>query len=164
MTAGQSFQGLVIILFCIAAWIGIQHLGYVELGVASRMFMDGAFRRMLSVQIHLQQYEDRLAGAQTPEDCWLAINDASREFGFTSVQSRIGGTFFTYGPALSSSHDWEVSVPLGDADFVTLYVPAVATGPNSAVGPFANMLQRALAGRPPALQRSPERTATAGAD
>jgi UDP-GlcNAc:undecaprenyl-phosphate GlcNAc-1-phosphate transferase len=163
MMAGQSFQGLVIILFCVAAWIGIQHLGYVELGVAGRMFINGAFRRMLSVQIHLQQYEKRLAGSQTPEDCWLAINDASHEFGFTVVRSRFGGIPFAFGQELPSSDDWEVSVPLGGADFVTLRVPAVEAGPNHAVGPFANMLQSALSSRRPAFDRRPERTTTAEA-
>ena len=162
MMAGQNFQGLVIILFCVATWIGIQHLGYVELGVAGRMFMDGAFRRMLSVQIHLQQYEDRLSTAQTPEDCWLAINDASREFGFTRVRARIAGTLFVFGPELPSSDDWEVSIPLGGRDYITLHVPNIESSPNTAIGPFANMLQRSLTRSLLNFEQTSERAAAAG--
>src|ERR1700687_4335849 len=33
---------LLIGLFCACTWVGIQHLGYLEFGVAGRMFMDGA--------------------------------------------------------------------------------------------------------------------------
>src|SRR5262249_46286320 len=31
--ATNQFEGLVLVVFCGAAWIGIQHLGYVEFGV-----------------------------------------------------------------------------------------------------------------------------------
>jgi UDP-GlcNAc:undecaprenyl-phosphate/decaprenyl-phosphate GlcNAc-1-phosphate transferase len=148
VTAGQGFQGLVIILFCAAAWIGIQHLGYVELGVASRMFMDGAFRRMLSVQIHLQQYEDRLRAAASSEECWMAIADAANEFGFARVHLRVDGRLFVSGDNLSPSEAWQVLIPLNDRDSVTLFVLATETASNNSIGPFVSMLQRALSTSP----------------
>ena len=56
----NGYSGLVIILFCVAAWIGVQHLGYVEFGMAGRMFIDGAFRRHLNGQLQLQKFEEEL--------------------------------------------------------------------------------------------------------
>src|SRR5579884_4064934 len=32
----QNFAGMVVIIFCIVAWIGVQHLGYIEFGIAGR--------------------------------------------------------------------------------------------------------------------------------
>jgi hypothetical protein len=80
--ASQHFEGLAILLFCAATWIGIQHLGYVEL--AGRMFLEGAFRRMLRAQINLQQYQQLLADAETPQECWAIVETAAREFGLES--------------------------------------------------------------------------------
>jgi len=46
------------------------------------MFMEGAFRRQLSAQIALRSFEQQIAGAQTPEDCWVVIKDAAKGIWF----------------------------------------------------------------------------------
>ncbi len=38
----NQFKGAIIVIFCAAAWIGVQHLGYVEFGVAGRMVLPAA--------------------------------------------------------------------------------------------------------------------------
>src|ERR1700736_4974876 len=38
LTVWAPNVGIVIVLFCACTWIGIQHLGYLEFGVAGRMF------------------------------------------------------------------------------------------------------------------------------
>jgi len=37
LSRGEA-KGLVIVLFCAVAWIGVEHLGYVEFGTAGRCF------------------------------------------------------------------------------------------------------------------------------
>ena len=62
-TVWESNVGLVLVLFCACTWIGIQHLGYLEFGLAGRMFMDGAFRRLLNSHLLLQAFEQDLSTA-----------------------------------------------------------------------------------------------------
>jgi UDP-GlcNAc:undecaprenyl-phosphate GlcNAc-1-phosphate transferase len=145
--ASQHFEALVILLFCAAAWIGIQHLGYVELGVAGRMFLEGAFRRMLSAQINLQQYQQLLAAAVTPQDCWTVIETAAREFGFERVRMELGGCIFEYRREPATSCAWEVSIPLSEFDSVALSVATAETASTSVVAPFVSMLHRDLTAR-----------------
>jgi UDP-GlcNAc:undecaprenyl-phosphate GlcNAc-1-phosphate transferase len=92
--AQDQYRGLIIIVFCTAAWIGVQHLGYVEFGAAGRMFAEGAFRRHLNDQIALRAFEDAMAAAATPEDRWSAICEACRKFGFTRAELRLNGRRF----------------------------------------------------------------------
>ena len=80
-------QGLVILLFCAVAWVGVQHLGYVEFGVARRLVLAGAFRRMLSGHLLLQRFEQSLAAAKTVEDFWGAIREACQSLGFIEVRA-----------------------------------------------------------------------------
>jgi UDP-GlcNAc:undecaprenyl-phosphate GlcNAc-1-phosphate transferase len=161
MMAGRNFQGLVILLFCAAAWIGIQHLGYVELGVAGRMFLDGAFRRMLSAQINLQQYEQRLLAAATPQECWALVEDAAREFGFERVRLQIGGYVFGCGSEQPPRLAWQFQIPLSHRDFIELSASTGDASPAGVVGPFGAMLHRALSSKLSTFE-VPEKAAAAG--
>ena len=82
MMASTSTSGIVLIVFCAVTWIGIQHLGYVEFGTAGRMFMEGAFRRQLSSQVAIQDFEQKLNAANNPTECWHVIEEACRDLGF----------------------------------------------------------------------------------
>ena len=73
--AQDQFKGAIIVLFCAAAWMGVQHLGYVEFGTVGRMFMDGAFRRHLNAQLSLQSFEQLVRVASSPEECWILIRE-----------------------------------------------------------------------------------------
>src|SRR2546423_12074904 len=43
----DRYSGMVIVVFCAAAWIGIQNLGYSEFGTARQLLAQGTFRRIL---------------------------------------------------------------------------------------------------------------------
>ncbi len=161
MMAGQSFEGLILVLFCAATWIGIQHLGYVELGVAGRMFLDGAFRRMLSAQTNLQQYEEILGSADTPQACWSAIESAAREFGFERVRMELGGCVFEYCGETTALRVWEISIPLSEFDHVALFSSFSETSSSTVVAPFASMVHRALCPKASSFRTRPSKTAAA---
>ena len=110
----SQYAGLVIVLFCAATWIGVQHLGYTEFGVAGRMFLDGAFRRNLNAQIALDAFDARLAAAPSPEACWDAVRAAFREFGFTHAELDLAG-FSSEDPVLGDLEGaWSIFIPLSD--------------------------------------------------
>ena len=47
----NHYSGVVILVFCAATWIGIQHLGYVEFDQARRMILRKGFREALNAEL-----------------------------------------------------------------------------------------------------------------
>lgn len=89
--AQDQYRGLIIIVFCAAAWIGVQHLGYAEFGMAGRMFVAGAFRKHLNNHLAVRSFEEALVAAMTTEDRWTIICEACRTFGFTHAELELNG-------------------------------------------------------------------------
>ena len=89
--SNRNMSGFIIVAFCMTTWIGVQHLGYVEFGVAGRLFIDGAFRRLLNSHISIETLEQNLTEASTPEDCWKVLRRSYREFGFYRIEVQMIG-------------------------------------------------------------------------
>ena len=144
----KNFQGAVIVIFCAATWIGVQHLGYVEFGVAGRMFMEGAFRRLLNTNIALQTFEESLRNAAEPEDCWQVIRTSACEFGFQTVEMSLNGQHYTLGASHVGTEvgdqSWKVRIPLSEADFIALTRPFGDNSGHNVVAPYAECVRRLL--------------------
>jgi UDP-GlcNAc:undecaprenyl-phosphate GlcNAc-1-phosphate transferase len=151
----KSVAGFVIIIFCLMSWIGIQHLGYIEFGVAGRMFIEGAFRRLLNSQIALQTYEHRLAEAASLEEYWQVLGVALREFGFHRAEISLGGRSFTWQQAVHPVSSWDVTIPLTDTDFVRLTRPFGASGQPNVVPALADILRTTLTVKRQAFVNNP---------
>jgi len=115
----NQFQGLIVVLFCGAAWMGIQHLGYVEFGVARQMFVKGTFRRIIDSQAQLQQFEGALASASTVSEAWQCIVSACKEFGFLGVRASLHGKIheISFQPS-DETLRWQVRVPLPGNQYI----------------------------------------------
>jgi UDP-GlcNAc:undecaprenyl-phosphate GlcNAc-1-phosphate transferase len=142
----NRFAGLVIVVFCAAAWIGVQHLGYVELQVARRVISRRNYLGVLRAQLALQKLECVLSGRETVEDCWAAVVDACRELGYEeiclctgrerwAVRGDIGGAF------------WYALIPLSSGVVLRLAGRADGTQPGLAPGLVAESLRRGLAAK-----------------
>jgi hypothetical protein len=135
----------VVVLFCAAAWIGVQHLGYVEFGVAGRMFVDGAFRRHLSNELTLRSFEDELVAATTAEECWNAIRDACRKFGFTHAELRLNGHLFAETLVEKNGNPtWGIQIPLAGDGYLHLSRCFGVVQAPSVLVPFAEVLHKNL--------------------
>src|SRR6202451_4354030 len=66
----NQFSGLIVVVFCAAAWMGIQHLGYTEFAMAGRLFLQGGFRRIIDFETRLVEFEKTLAPAGGVEGGW----------------------------------------------------------------------------------------------
>src|SRR5208283_3952670 len=66
-----------------------QHLGYSELGVASRVIFGGGFHRLLNGQLNLAKFEQELMASETLEEIWHLLCRDSPEFGFSGIELRI---------------------------------------------------------------------------
>jgi len=115
-----KMPGIVLIVFCLLTWIGVQQLGYVEFGITGRMFLDGAFRRALSSQIALQAFEAELKSATTAERCWEVVSSACRTAGFHRIEMTISGRAFDWEDGVKPRNSWDVRIPISDLDSVRL--------------------------------------------
>jgi UDP-GlcNAc:undecaprenyl-phosphate GlcNAc-1-phosphate transferase len=155
-----NFQGFAVILFCAGAWIGIQHLGYVEFGVAGRMFIEGAFRRHLNTNIALQMFEARLVSATTADECWKVVQDSGKEFGFHTIDMTLAGRRYEYCNGGLPQPSWTVRIPLSERDFVEL-TREFDSNAHSAVAPFADSIRKTIGPKVPGFERSAGRAAGA---
>lgn len=145
----NHLKGAVVVLSCAAAWIGLQHLGYVEFSTAGRMFIDGAFRRHLACQLALRTFEDSLAAAQTDEDKWKAIREACGEFGFTKAELQLNGNRFEETlETAGATPTWQIQIPLENSGYMHLTRSFESQRAPSILVPFAEALHRGLSANP----------------
>jgi UDP-GlcNAc:undecaprenyl-phosphate GlcNAc-1-phosphate transferase len=119
-TAHDRFAGLIIIVFCAAAWMGIQQLGYTEFGLARRMVIAGTYRRLLNSQLTLQGFQGELAAASELDQVWSAIRRSYRSFGFHAVDFHINGNVYTDQTVDGGARSWTARISLPRSDSVTL--------------------------------------------
>ncbi len=129
--AHTGYSGLVIIIFCAGAWMGVQHLGYAEFGITSRFLLKGSLRGMIDVQFRLQEFERTLKQAITYQQFLEIAKNGALGFGFAGIK------FDTLlGPyeymAESPPVRWQLAASLEKGGNVTLYF-----GPTQAVQPLA---------------------------
>ena len=124
---------VVLALFCLAVWLGLQHLGYREFSGLRRVLLGGRIRRMVDVEIILGQLDDRFKAALTIEDCWPVLRDVVDQFHFYRVEARLNGQPRSVQPIASAGPEWHLTVPLAGADFVRFSVPMGAEQPGLAL-------------------------------
>jgi len=140
----NKMPAIVIIVFCSLTWIGVQHLGYIEFGATGRMFLDGAFRRALTSQITLQEFNDQLVAAPTPERCWEVVSNACRAAGFHRIQMTLAGYTFDWEDGVETASTWDVWIPISDTDSVRLTRSFGGGSQPNMIPPIADLLRRSL--------------------
>ena len=140
----RNFSGIIIVAFCMTTWIGVQHLGYVEFGVAGRLFIDGAFRRLLNSHISIENLEENLLAASTLEDCWNVLRGGYREFGFHRIDMQIAGQNLSDCAEIQPFESWKISVPISESSHVELYRSFGPAQQHQVVAGFVDVLRRVL--------------------
>ncbi len=142
----NQMSGVVIVLFCVATWIGVQHLGYTEFALARQLFVKGGFRRIIDAQARLQTFEKELAATQSVDECWNTVAKSSGAFGFTGVRMRACGRTFEHTWAADDvSVRWQVRVPLPLQQYVNFQWTFGGEELSIAVlNGFVNCVQRVL--------------------
>jgi UDP-GlcNAc:undecaprenyl-phosphate GlcNAc-1-phosphate transferase len=111
LTSSLSYHlgGLILVLFCALAYLGIKRLGYVEFSTASRVLSSGRMRRFMQDEVYLDKFRYALARAQSPADCWKVIRDACSKLDFASLHLSLEGQHFEaiFLPE-SVSPDWKL--------------------------------------------------------
>ncbi|MDL5050767.1 MraY family glycosyltransferase [Oscillatoria amoena NRMC-F 0135] len=116
----QDFGGLIILLFGLMVWIGIQNLGYVEFGMASRMLFRGTFGRIVDFQTHLRNFEQAMQKAESEIEIWDEVRKASKHFGFHGSRLHLLGNVHTdIEPGYQNS--MQIRIPLAQDNYVNFY-------------------------------------------
>ena len=139
----NQYGGLIVILFCAAAWIGVQHLGYSEFGLATRFFFKGTFRQIIDVQFRLEQFERSLVEARSLEQCWQGIRTGYSDFGFSGVRMHAQGRIFEHTPEDAAEH-CQIRIPLPDSQYVNLYRSFQTEVDPTALAGFARVMQTVM--------------------
>jgi len=141
----QRFGGLIVVLFCAAAWMGIQHLGYAELGIAGRLFFGGSLRQLIDVEARLQQFQSALQAAKTWDQRWAVILKGCGEFGFSGARMKIGDAI--YERMASPGHSpavWQLRISLPAGQYVNFYRDLASEMHPITLSNFAEIVQKGL--------------------
>jgi UDP-GlcNAc:undecaprenyl-phosphate GlcNAc-1-phosphate transferase len=145
IVTSDRLSGVIIVLFCAVAWVGIQYLGYAEFSVAGRMLFRGDFQRTLKAQLDLNALEKKISGARTLEDCWQAVVDGSAHFGFYCLRMETHGrSFESCPPQTMESGRWSCRLPLGGAGFIEFSRDFESAFLSTITGPFIDLIRRTL--------------------
>ena len=170
---GNQFAGVVLVLFCIVSWIGIQGLGYVEFHAAGRMLFQSSFRRMLHVELALRGARARLAQARDPQERWEIVQAICEELGFCRIQIEIHGMRLDKciaaacarktaceKPCAACRNAWTISAPLDEFGRVELsHQFEEGNGHMAFVAPLVELLRETLVDAPPMQESAPYRSA-----
>src|SRR3954447_5294768 len=136
---------LLMVIFCIAAWIGVHYLGYAEFMFAGRLLRPGEFQRTLSGHLHLSSLEKAIAGAHSAEECWKAVLQAEQLFGFAGCRLAFADSIFEKWPRnIHSGAFWTIHVPISESDFLEVAIELGSQVPPGVVVPFVNTFATAL--------------------
>lgn len=134
--------GAILVMFCVVAWIGVQHLGYTEFGIAGRLFVRGTLRNFVDVQLRLQEFERRLTACSRADQYCNTITNTSRQLGFSGVCIRLAGQTVNQIP--SDSAAWQLRLDFPDLQYVNIYVPRNPSPNPGLLTGFAQIVERVL--------------------
>ncbi|HUD99495.1 MAG TPA: MraY family glycosyltransferase [Bryobacteraceae bacterium] len=136
----------LIVLFCAVVWLGIQTLGYVEFGLAGRLMLSGAFRSSIDAQLNLRTVENSLRAAESLPECWTALCEACRLFGFTEARIRCADRMLQkqFGNR-RSEEGWNVRISLPGGDYINFTRPPDSEVLPMGVAPLLDLVGKVMA-------------------
>jgi UDP-GlcNAc:undecaprenyl-phosphate GlcNAc-1-phosphate transferase len=116
----RQLHGLATVGFILLASIGINYLGYIELGAARRALSYKRVFRIVRDEIYLHDLERALERAATLEDCWDIVASTFADMGFARIEMNLHGSFFEVGGSSSMRPGWKLTIPLGQSGSLQL--------------------------------------------
>jgi UDP-GlcNAc:undecaprenyl-phosphate GlcNAc-1-phosphate transferase len=143
----KYFAVPMISLFGVLAWLGIQHLGYVEINLLARLVFQGSFQGLVRSHITFHDFEVRACAANTPGEFWEALRSYCAELGLSQIQMRLLGQMYSDGIEVRSISGTLYSVvKLADGDFVELS-RQISNSRDDSITAFADKIHRILAAK-----------------
>jgi UDP-GlcNAc:undecaprenyl-phosphate/decaprenyl-phosphate GlcNAc-1-phosphate transferase len=138
---GYQFHGLIIIVFCVLVYVGVNYLGYVEISAARRTLSRKMVLRVVKEEIYLQELTRAVAKIDTLQDCWKVVLTVSRDMNFTTVQMRLHGAIFeeVLNEGVEEDSSWNIGLPLGHYGNLRITRDAAADAPTFMMGALVHL-------------------------
>jgi hypothetical protein len=137
---GNRNRDFVIVLVCLAAWLGLQHLGYNEFGAVGKAVLGGAFRSVLSAQLALDAFEQEVRGDLTPQQCWDLLYRSCPQFGFSGIVLDLDDVKRQWG----INAGWQVRIDIPGRGYISLWRDSGARSQGAAAVQFLDCVSRTL--------------------
>ena len=136
--------GPIVFLFCILAFFGVKHLGYVEFSTVGHLVRRGGVLRMVQHEIYLKNLDTALLEAKTRTECWNVIRNACKDLHFASAHLVLEGEIFqeVFEPRNVDSA-WHFTKSLGRKGRLTL-TRSIHSDSQSLMTSFFHVLQRCI--------------------
>lgn len=140
----NQFGGLIIVLFCVCAWVGVQHLGYVEFAKARQILFAGGFRQIIDIQSRLSRLERELSEAQTLDAYWQILSDRCADFGFVGLRLSLEEATLNHGNVDADPGVWQMRISLGARQYLNFYRPPVDEMRTTELSGFVTVVTKTL--------------------
>ena len=131
-------RDFVIVLVCLAAWLGLQHLGYNEFSAAGKAVLGGAFRSVLSAQFALDAFEQEVHADITLQQCWDLLCRTCPEFGFSGIALHLDDVTCRWG----IDTGWQARIDFPGHGYISLWRESGARSRGTAAVLFIDCVSR----------------------
>ena len=131
-------RDFVIVLVCLASWLGIQHLGYNEFSTARRAVLGGAFRTVLSAHLALDAFEREVHSNITLQQCWDLLYTTYPQFGFSGIEFQLDDVIHRWG----INTGWQVRIDFPGHGYISLWRESGARSQGAAAVLFIDCVSR----------------------
>ena len=119
---GYHLGGVVVILFCLLAFVGIKRLGYIEFKAAKRV-LSGSVLGLVRQEVYLAHLREELLKIDNSTDFWSKLRDACKELEFTSVRLTLDGQVYEETLEAIPGPGWQLSMSFGKRGSLILGQP-----------------------------------------
>jgi len=131
-------RDFVLVLVCLAAWLGLQHLGYNEFGTAKRLVFGGTIRSVLSAQLALEEFEREVNADMTLGQCWDVLCRTCPQFGFSGILFNLDNVNRQWG----EHRGWQVRLDFPGHGYISVWRESGAVNQGAAAVLFIDCVLR----------------------
>jgi UDP-GlcNAc:undecaprenyl-phosphate GlcNAc-1-phosphate transferase len=131
-------RDFVLVLACLAGWLGLQHLGYSEFGVAKRLVLGGTMRSVLSAQLALEAFENEVNADMTLGGSWELLCRTCPQFGFSGIVFDVDNVKRQWG----MSTGWQARIDFPGHGFISVWRESGSMNQGAAAVLFIDCVSR----------------------
>jgi UDP-GlcNAc:undecaprenyl-phosphate GlcNAc-1-phosphate transferase len=131
-------RDFVLVLLCLAAWLGLQQLGYKEFTVAKRIVVGGTIQSVLSAQLALEAFELEVNAGMTLEQSWDVLSRTCPNFGFCGILFNVHDVKRHWGV----NSGWQARLDFPGHGYISVWRELGATDQGAAAVLFIDTVSR----------------------
>lgn len=133
-------RDFVIVLVCLGAWLGLQHLGYSEFSAVKRLFIGGTIRSVLSAQLALDAFELEVNSDMSLEQSWNILRETCPRFGFSGMVFNLHDVRREWG----ENTGWQARLDFPGHGYISFWRDTQTVTSSAAAVLFIDCLSRAF--------------------